>query len=198
LRNIPFSDVVLATSGKRVIPIDPTAPEDARLIKDVIQAADSFLRLSARTARTYSAEDTRKLSRSLEEEFVAEMERAGLKTQRLGQSGYPDHRLVDRSGRACYFETKVSSHIEESSMRSFYYSGGKKIAEDARHLLVGWGVQRESPEHWRVLSCKLVDLAKLKVSLKIEFNAGNTEIYAPSGILAQIPKLDSQQRRLTS
>jgi len=109
----------------------------------------------------------------------------GMTARRVGGSGYPDHELIDQAGRLTYFETKVSSQIGESSARAFYYSGGKKIKADARHLLIGWEIEEESTRHWKVVGWKLVDLSHLRVSLKTEFNANNPDIYKADALLGE-------------
>ncbi|MFQ6060547.1 MAG: hypothetical protein ACE5KV_04500 [Thermoplasmata archaeon] len=177
LRDVPFPTVVEATSGHRVIPINLDDVKDIELIDLVIRAAKNFLSICQRTGRTYKGADPRNISRPLEEEFVQEMDRVGLSAERLGGAGYPDHKLTDNYGRPVYFETKVSTQITIGSARSFYYSSGKKIKEDAPHLLIGWEIEEESPNHYAVKGWKLVDLYYLGVSLKTEFNANNLEIY---------------------
>ena len=54
----------------------------------------------------------------------------------LPTMGYPDIELVDQHGRLTYLEVKISSSVKHSSLRSFYYTTGKKIKTDASHLLL--------------------------------------------------------------
>lgn len=185
LRDVPFPLVVKETSGYEVIPLDMNDSEDRELVGLVTSAANNFLSICRRTGRTYTGADPRNISRPLEEEFVQEMARVGLDAKRLGGAGYPDHRLMDRYGRLSYFETKVTTQIGVSSARSFYYSSGKKIKDDARHMLIGWEIEEESPNHYAVRAWKLVDLSHLEVSLKTEFNANNLGIYKTKALLGE-------------
>ena len=83
-------------------------------------------------------------------------------------------------------EVKVSSISKHSHLRSFYYSNGKKIKNDARHLLLGLLITEENDKYWKIEKWTLVDLAKLTVHLKTEFNASNMDIYKPETISSKI------------
>jgi hypothetical protein len=71
---------------------------------------------------------------------------------------------------------KTSSVKEKSGFRYFYYTGGDKIKNSARHLLLDIAVTEENPSYWKVDKWSLSDLSKLTVRLKNEFNASKTDI----------------------
>lgn len=71
---------------------------------------------------------------------------------------------------------KTSSVTENSGLRYFYYTNGKKIKSDAKHLLLDITVSKEGPSHWKVEKWALSDLSRLKLSLKCEFNASKSDL----------------------
>ena len=99
------------------------------------------------------------------------------------RSGYPDIRVVHTaSGRVFYLDPKLyEATSENSSLRSFYFTPKlktNKVLEDACHLLLGIAHDGNDGD-WRFISWKLVDLSKLTVRLKPEFQASNRDLYRP-------------------
>ena len=125
------------------------------------------------------------MSRAIENELVEEIRKTGLKPKILPAMGYPDIELIDQHGLLTYLEVKISSIAEHSRLRSFYYTTGKKINGDARHLLLGLLIKEEKDKYWKIEEWTLTDLSKLIVYLKAEFNASNIDIYKPELILAK-------------
>lgn len=131
------------------------------------------------------------VSQPIEKTLKNYLEEEGLEFVPPKGSGYPDMILKDKYGRITYLEVKVSriENIRKASARNFFYKISKntKVIYDGRHLLLGFAIEEDSREvrHWRTVFWKLVDLYKLKVNLKPEFNADNTEIYSPKNIIAK-------------
>jgi hypothetical protein len=71
---------------------------------------------------------------------------------------------------------KTSSLDENSSFRYFYYTNGKKIKCNAKHLLLDITVSEESPHYWKIQKGALSDLSRLKLRLKCEFNASKRDL----------------------
>ena len=91
----------------------------------------------------------------------------------------PPHR---RSGikLVFYLDPKLVEHgSAESTFRTFYFEPKNetlKITDDAVHLLVG--IEHDGKEQqWTFTGWRLVDLSKLRVRLKAEFQASNAELY---------------------
>ncbi|WP_457549443.1 hypothetical protein [Archaeoglobus sp.] len=61
----------------------------------------------------------------------------------------------------------------------------KKIDSDGRHLLLGFIIDEVEPKKFRTIGWKLVDLSKILVSMKLEFNANNVELYKPDAVVAE-------------
>lgn len=107
----------------------------------------------------------------------------------LSNSGYPDLKIITRHNKLDFIEIKATSKPNIGSPRDFYYTPGsnsdKKINSDASHLLVGFTTKQKGKERFNLIGFKIVDVSKIKVSLKPEFNTDNLGIYAPDTILFQ-------------
>ncbi len=106
---------------------------------------------------------------------------------RIQRSGYPDLRLVHLpTGTVVYIDPKLYAERNvRSTFRTFYYSPVRdtsKIGDDSLHILVGISHDAD-PERRTFTGWSLVDLSKLKVTLKAEFNASNADMYQPLLIL---------------
>ena len=88
-----------------------------------------------------------------------------------------------------FLEIKATTRPDKGSPRDFYYSAGlrtqTKIDADGMHLLLGFVIKEVGEKLFKTLGWKLVDLSRLKVGLKAEFNADNLEIYKPEAILRE-------------
>jgi len=173
---VAFSDAVKASSDFSVIPIDTT---NDKLDKELISTLNSILseylkRLTNTMSRSYGTR-VNEVGRRIEELLVNELNKQPLSVKRLSSTGYPDIE-ISHSGRIIYLEMKTSSVTKDSSFRYFYYSSGKKIKSDARHLLLDITVRRESPDYWKIEKWALSDLSKLKLRLKCEFNASKKDL----------------------
>lgn len=186
LRGVPFSEVLAATTGKSIYPVPPDAPWLKRLggVLDKTLAA-----LNDPNHPIHSVGRINEASRYIEDQLMTECNKetgwsCGIPRTSAGEeqrSGYPDLRLVLDDGSVVYLDPKLFAHgSKASSLRTFYYepkSTTSKVHDDARHLLVG--VQHNSGEGGKILfeEWDLVDVSKLKVQLKAEFQASNKDMY---------------------
>ena len=185
LDKISFKDVLELTSPYKLHPINLSQEDDKELIEDLIKSCKGLLALATKTRRRYEGARINEVSKSIENELVEEIRKTGLSTKILSAQGYPDIELKDRHNRVTYLEVKISSKKKQTGFRTFYYSNGKKIASDARHLLLGLLVIKESDNYWKIEEWTLTDLSKLNVHLKAEFNASNIAIYTEASTLAK-------------
>ena len=97
----------------------------------------------------------------------------------LGGSGYPDLKVVTASD-PIFLEIKATSRPGSGSPRDFYYTPGsasdRKIDADGLHVLIGFVTEQEN-RGFVIKGFKLVDVSKIKVGLKPEFNTDNPGIY---------------------
>lgn len=198
LRDVPFSEVVMAVTGKRILPVDPH--RDAAFLHALGGALDAALaalndpgHLIHRTGRVNEA------SRPIEDEIRRQINRLpGWKCTipRTAEgdemrSGYPDLRIVGADGTICYLDPKLYAvGSRGSSLRTFYYEPRVltgKIRDDAIHLLVGIGHRGRDAATLELTGWELIDVSKLHVQLKAEFQAGNDRIYRSEMIVGRPP-----------
>jgi len=185
MERLPFKDVVKVTSGYELIPINPNDQMDIELIDDLTASCKNFSALCKKAKRRFFGNRINEVSRAIENELVEEIRKTGIKPKILASMGYPDIELTDRHERLTYLEIKVSSLTKYSTLRTFYYSSGRKIENNARHLLLGLLIKEEKDKYWKMEKWTLIDLSKLMVNLKTEFNTNNIEIYKPESIIAE-------------
>ncbi len=202
LREMPFSDVILAATGKKIRAIDPQDEIDQRVLEQLGAALDEVLkRMNAPESPVQSAGRINEVSSAFEN-MTRELLNAapGLacdfpKTAagRVQRSGYPDLRLVDQaSGRVYYLDPKLfASGSRTSSFRTFYFEPKletNKVREDAVHLILGFEHEPRQAGHWAFTRWDVVDLSSFKVRLKAEFQGSNRDMYRPEAIVATSAK----------
>ena len=177
LKNVTLSELIEATSNYKVIPLDRDNKEDKELYNSLTKAANNLIKICQKTRRRFQGNRINEVGIAIEEEFVQELQKTNLSPRLLIDKGYPDMEVDDQYGRKTYLESKATSKRWDDTFRSFYYSTGKKITADARHLLIGWKIEEENDKYWKIIDWKIVDLHHLKLGLKSEFNASNKDIY---------------------
>ena len=199
LREIRFADVIAATSGKKVIAIDPKDQEDRRVLAQLGTALDAVLAtMNTPESPTRAAKRVNEMSAKFEDAILAQLKAlpgfecavpptaAGVRQR----SGYPDLRLLDKAtGRVFYLDPKLFAHgSKTSALRTFYFEPKRetnKVNDDARHLIEhdrdAEGVVRF--QHW-----ELIDLANFRVKLKAEFAGSNADMYSPEAVVGTGPK----------
>jgi hypothetical protein len=194
LQDVPFAEVVSAATGHKVLPFVPSKSD--AVAKRIQAAVSEALRrcLELANAPKSPLQQKKRINETSKwfEDTLCEILAAtpGFSCDfptnaegHLQRTGYPDLRLVHTaSGRVTYLDPKVhAADSETSSLRTFYYQpsvDGGKIREDAHHLILG--IAHEGPpQQWIFTGWKIVDVAELRVSLKAEFDAGNSEMYQP-------------------
>jgi hypothetical protein len=171
--SVPFRSIVKASSGFSVIAIDHKDPADKKLIETLQSVLKSHLSTVKKTHGRMAGSRPNEIGSRIEAGLVHEMKSSGLKVRQLGHTGYRDIEIIDESDRLIYLEAKTTSSVEPSGMRYFYYSSGRKIKGDARHLLLSIEIVREPgvSSIWQLKKYSLSDLTNLVVNLKAEFNA---------------------------
>jgi hypothetical protein len=194
-REFDFSVVAEAVSGKKMIPAKGRASE-----KRVIGAINSVMEglLVSMNAEDSPVKGLRRInegSRFFEDGLLEGLDAmegitCGIPHTREGaaqRSGYPDLRITDdATGDVYYLDPKLMEQGSvDSSFRTFYFEPKDttlKIIDDATHLLIG--IEHDGNDgNWEFLGYRLVDLSKLKVRLKAEFQASNRDVYPDSSVL---------------
>ena len=202
LRGLPLGEVILDTTGKKVLPVDLKNEVDRRVIAGVKAALNETLkRMNAPDSRIQSIGRINEVSSHFEDmlrEVISAQ--AGLSCDfprtaagRVQRSGYPDLRIVDRaSGRVFYLDPKLYAvGSRDSSFRTFYFEpkgSTNKVRDDAVHFVVGIEHEPRSEGHWKFTRWDLVDLSGFRVKLKAEFQGSNHDMYRPAAIMASSEK----------
>ena len=197
----PFPNVVEVASGHRLLAANQDDPIHAATIEVIASALDATLaEMNSENSPVKGLRRINEASSFFEEglrrriddhpDFECAFPHAATgKTQR---SGYPDLRLHHpASGKVFYLDPKLYEESgRESTLRTFYFTGDPgtmKIAEDASHLLAG--IYHDGADgKWKFKGWDLVDLSRLKVRLKSEFQASNRDLYARELVLRSSTK----------
>ena len=210
LRGVPFSEVILDATGKKVFRFEANDPVDQRVAKAIGAASNETMkRLNAPGSAIQNVDRINEVSSRFEDNLRELLNATpGLRCDfpltnegKVQRSGYPDLRIVDlESKRVFYLDPKLyAAGSRDSSFRTFYFEPKKatnKVRDDAVHFIIGF--QHESrnvtahmateghdySQTWRFTRWDLVDLSRFKVKLKAEFQGSNRDIYRPEAIVA--------------
>jgi hypothetical protein len=197
LKSVPFSEVIYAATGKRVLPLNTTNAADRELLAKIGRALDASLhKLNAADSPTQKKRRINEVSALFEAVIKVELnaiegfecDSPKLVSGARQRSGYPDLRLADKkTRRVLYLDPKLYERSSRaSSLRTFYFEPKRetnKILDDAHHLVIG--IEHDGKTGaWKFLNWELVDLANFHVKLKAEFQASNREMYRPEAIVA--------------
>jgi len=156
LRGVPFSEVILDTTGKKVFRFDANEPVDQRVAKAISAACDETMkRLNATGSAIQNVDRINEVSSHFEDNLRELLNATpGLRCEfpltnegKVQRSGYPDLRIVDlESKRVFYLDPKLyAAGSRDSSFRTFYFEPKRatnKVRDDAVHFIVGF--QHES------------------------------------------------------
>ena len=187
LEAVPFPTAIEVLTGYKVLELDRNDVEDHRFLTRLGAAAHD----AASRARSEGIATDRpnEAGNEIEKFVVAALTdkgfRAGIPPCRSGKArsaGYPDIRVSDDARTACVNCKTYSAQTKGQTLRSFYLSPSSdpKITEDAFHLLMSFELATERRSGVRVfvpVRWGIYELARLKLHVKFEFNASNSELY---------------------
>jgi len=199
LRDVPFTEVVMAATGRRIIPVDPR--KHAKILKKLSGALDAMLAaLNDPAHPVHHPARVNEASHYIEDEIRKQVNMIpGWKCTipetldgREQRSGYPDLRVVTDDGTVLYLDPKLyEAGSRDSTLRTFYYEPRAltgKIHDDALQMLVGIEHSGKDAATMKLASWELVDVSRLRVQLKAEFQAGNDRIYRSEMIVGRSAK----------
>ncbi len=194
LTDVPFAEVIEGATGQRVLPLD--AGRDASLLEQLATIADSLLGELNSQPVEERPERINEVSDDVEDRLRQEINAAGVfrcdvprtAAGDAQRSGYPDlHIQKATDGVVYYLDVKLHSKQQRNStLRTFYYSPAEstgKVNEPAVHLLIGFEHDGEGRATRRFTGWRLVDLSRVRLHLKAEFNAPNREIYSNESVI---------------
>ena len=199
LRGIPFSEVILNATGKRVLGFNPKNETDGRVLKQIRGVLDNLMaQLNSPDSVVQGIPRINEVSSHFEDlmrellnkvpGFSCDFPKTTAGARQ--RSVYPDLELIDQqSGRVYYLDPKLYAQgSRDSSFRTFYFEpkiATNKVREDAVHFIVGFEHEKlAANQHWRFTRWDLVDLSHLQVKLKAEFQGSNRDMYRPEAIVA--------------
>lgn len=196
LKEIPFSEVLTATTGKKIIPVDPAS--DRPWLDRLRKHLDSVLgALNDPAQGIHKAGRINEASRFIEDRLLLELNRepgwkCSIPRTAAGEeqrSGYPDLRLVMENGDVVFLDPKLyEDGSGNSTLRTFYYepkTTTNKVHEDARHMLVAIRHNGKTGDDLRLLGWELVDVSRIRVRLKAEFQASNHDMYHKENVVSE-------------
>lgn len=183
-----FRDVVEASTKCKILPVDPKLNEKLLIIKKTFR--DNLKEISSNVEKNYTGR-ANELSNYMECVVFKQLEnipdfrvaKPSISIGRKQTAGYPDL-LVTANALNFYLEVKTFQlKTADSSLRTFYYkpSESSKVNFSCPHVLISFEVEslgKDNKSPFRINNFKLIDLYKLKVNLKPEFNASNVELYS--------------------
>ena len=203
LRGIPFSQVIMDATGKRVLPFDSKNETDQRVLKHICAAMEETLaRMNAADSPIQQIQRINEVSSHFEDALRELLNSTpGLKCDfprtvdgKLQRSGYPDLRIVDVvSNKVFYLDPKLYAvGSRGSSFRTFYFEPKittNKIHDDGVHFIAGIEhPTRDQNVVWKFTRWDVIDLANFKVKLKAEFQGSNRDMYRPEAVVASSAK----------
>jgi hypothetical protein len=197
LRDIPFRLVINALSGTSVIAIDRSSPKDKELIASLSKVAETAGKAVNQIGITRTRAN--EVGNDIEEFVKTALNTAGFtasvphtKSGKLKTTGYPDVEFKDKTGRTVYIECKTYNNDNiATTFRSFYLSPSDdfKVTKDGLHIGLSYQVvvtgKQGADNIYKVRHWMLIDLEKLEVDVKYEFNSDNKRLYTKANILAE-------------
>ena len=193
---IPFANVIEVASGHRLLPVIPEDPVHAAAVELIATALDATLaEMNGKNSPVKGLRRINEASSFFEESLRRQIDghpdfECGFPHSAAGKmqrSGYPDLRIHHPgSGKVFYLDPKLfQATSRASTLRTFYFTSDPdtlKVGENASHFLVG--IEHDGADgEWKFTAWDLVDLSRLKVRLKAEFQASNRDLYAKELIL---------------
>jgi hypothetical protein len=188
---IPFAQVVEAATGLPVHPVDDSDTEvvtrlDAvfRFILEGYETTEAGFEISVRMIEDQISDAIN--CRAVTTPLVCDKPRNV--SGKYQASGYPDLALTcTTTGRVYYLSMSTCTRRAlDSSLRTLYYSPSAltgKATSPARHCMVVFLRETADPGTEILTGFRFVDLAKIKLNFKAEFNAGNRVLVQSESIL---------------
>ncbi len=208
LKNSLMKDVIEASTDKKVISFYSSNRKHFQILDDIKKIGfliksqfssspitrEEFARWRGRSINAFRNNEVGDYCEYLIKHFFDKNKREFSRIDNiilLSAKGYPDTKMIDIDGNIVYLEVKATSRPYAGSARDFYFSPGsasdRKIDKDGIHLLMGF-VTKQTKIGFLITDFKIVDVSRMKVFLKPEFNTDNTGIYNRYTILYPYPK----------
>lgn len=197
LKRLPLGLVIEGISGYHVLPFDKNNPQDIEILEILKKAAgDVITEVNKngilRPRPNEVGNDIEPFVRLSLNKFGYKSDIPATINNKKKSTGYPDIEFIDEFGRYNYIECKTFNIQNiDTTQRSFYLSPSDnfKVTKDAHHFGISFEVYSEknikNNHLYKLKSWKILDLTKLKLDVKYEFNADNKRLYNKKLILAE-------------
>ena len=189
--DLRLKDVIKLISGYSVIPFNRENSDDLAVLENLKKAANIAVeRIREKKIITKRANEVgNKIEAFVREALCAVGYDAQIPSTSKGihrSAGYPDIVFMDRFDRTIvtYLECKTYNIQNiNTTQRSFYLSPSDdfKIIADAHHFVISIEIIEEGREKdnniYSAKGWKILDVSELRMSLKLEFNSNNKEMY---------------------
>jgi len=197
LKNLPFHLVIESLSGCKVESFDINDTKDETLLSNLIKAIkkagqlvnqNGILSQRANEVGNYIEAYVKAALRTVG--YQADIPSASSGSRKA--TGYPDLEFIDEFKRYNYIECKTFN-VESltTTFRSFYLSPSDdfKVTKDARHFAFSFEIfvdgTVDNKNKYKCKSWKIINLEKLSIDVKYEFNADNRRLYDKELIIAE-------------
>jgi len=197
LKGISLNIVIEGIAKKKVIPFDINNENDKNLVEKLKKVADNVLIDVNKTGikRTRPNEVGNDIEPYVKKSLLKVGYIANTPMTLTGNrksSGYPDIEFEDENKIWNYIECKTYNIDNiDTSFRSFYLSPSEnfKVTKDARHIGFSFELIVENSignmHIYKVKNWKILDLSKLELDVKYEFNSDNKRLYREELVLAE-------------
>lgn len=193
LKGIPFSLIIESISGKKVIPFNVSDNQDKIVLEKLMLVASNACKEINKNG--IKRDRVNEVGNDIEVYVRNELNKINYKayipSSRDGTKksvGYPDIEFKDEFNRTNYLECKTYNIKNvNATQRTFYFSPSNnfKINSDAHHFLISFEMFQFKVNFFKTKSWKIINLDKLLVDVKYEFNTNNKVLYDHKIILAQ-------------
>lgn len=197
LKDLPLGIVIEALSGYKVIPFDPHDKKD----KELLMKLQKVALLTGKKVNEKGIHRPRpnEVGNDIEPYVKDALQEVGYKTDtpttksgKKKSTGYPDIIFWDSHNRVSYIECKTYNISNvDTTQRSFYLSPSDdfKVTHESRHFGLCFEIivkgSTGNNHKYMCKSWKLINLEKLELDVKYEFNSDNQRMYDKRLILAE-------------
>ena len=175
LNNVPFKKIIKYTTGHNLIELDQTKLEDWKVYNTLEKVGKAFEN-DAKGVITLSAPRINEVGKQLAKNVAADISKGDL-SAKFFTTGYPNVEIKQKNHYTTYLSVKATADNWESVYRALYYTTGKNIITDARHMLICFNVKKIEKDTWKVIEYLIIDLFNVALDFKAEFNVGNNNLY---------------------
>ena len=201
LEKLPFNLVIEGLSKYSVILFDKDNKYDKKNLETLIKTANNVLIEVNKNGILRPPPN--EIGNDIEDFVKKSLEKFGYKANtpatlsgKKKSMGYPDIEFIDEFNQHNYLECKTyNARNINTTQRSFFISPSAnfKVTKNAHHFGVSFEMFVEktikNKRLYKVSNWKILDLGKLKLDIKYEFNANNKTLYDDTVVIAVSDKI---------